>query len=358
MQLLSVLVMLLVGCAHQNAPLQPMEQQEIQREREASPSQPEQPVQGTERQDEDLCNQISARTKSLIEPLRERFGETSGCRPPPAGLGWCERATSGTWAVSLEELSMNSDDVIEGHWSIVHVDRGGRRIEERPNILPRTESEPWNVNFSASPCYSMLEIDRPTPFDFNADGTPELILPMAFRAAEEASLYGGRVWTVARNGNIERYPPSAEFIVHEVRDTDGDNRPDLVVHKPYMERSTSCASAFSLMAMGPPLLAHSLDDGTFSTSDDVAAAFARTSCPAPPTSIVERYDEGSVDSARTTNAVVCARLWGVETAALVAQLRRECAPPPRFARDNECATCSELALYERWAAIDPPLRLH
>lgn len=354
MRSLLVFTVLLLACHRQSAPSQHPDNTP----QGSSPATEEQRVaeQPTEVESEDICSSVTARTKVLVDGVRQHFDEASGCRPPSAGLGWCHDTSSGIWAIVLEELALNAEGMLEGEWAIVHRDARGRQSEVRPHVLPPDLSEPRNVNYSASPCYSMLDIPEPTAFDYNNDGVPELVAPIAYRPAEEASIYGGNIWTVI-DGQIAPYAPAGGVVVHAVRDVDTDGRPDLVIHGPYTSLSTSCASSFSLTALGPPLLAHSLADGTFSTDDEVALAFARASCPGPPTSIVERHDEGSVDSDRTGNAVVCARLWGAETSALVAQLRRECAVPSHVARDNPCSECMESSFFEVWASTEPPLRL-
>ena len=110
--------------------------------------------------------------------------------------------------------------------------------------------------------------------------------------------------------------------------------------------STSCEPRSAL-------LAHSLPDGTFSWADAQAMLFAKRECPASPSQVIrpEGFRPEMVDFPRSAKNVACARLWGADEQPLRAELAGRC-----YALNENCVTCDDRAMLEKWASMPPPFR--
>jgi hypothetical protein len=75
--------------------------------------------------------------------------------------------------------------------------------------------------------------------------------------------------------------------VEEISDVDGDGRPDIITHEPYVDSATiNCGSGDGYSVYGPALLVHSLPDGTFSSVDAQAMLFAKRECAVKPSPVI------------------------------------------------------------------------
>ena len=139
----------------------------------------------------------------------------------------------------------------------------------------------------------------------------------------------GRVWT-AREGKVTLYGPASELIAEELRDVDGDGRPDIIIHGPYADTTTIwCGSEDAYPVYGPIVLAHSLADGTFAWADTQAVLFAKRSCAILPSPAIvdERERPQIVDFARSARNIACARLWGSDRGRVGRRRCFMCIPP-------------------------------
>jgi hypothetical protein len=254
-----------------------------------------------------------------------------------------------------------TSDTIGGHWSIVHVDAAGERVSVSPDAtfavggggqesLAQTQNLEWSGSTRIVPTAPVL-------FDFDGDGSPEAVVVVKMDVVQESGnsvhVSRGRVWTL-REGKVTLYGPSRDLTVEEIRDVDGDGRPDIITHEPYADTTTiKCGSEEAYPVYGPILLAHSLADGTFARADTQAVLFAKRACAVPPRpALVEERDRSQiVDFARSAKNIACARLWGSDMGTLVSEIAARCHPI------NECSTCDDKAILERWAKMDPPLRI-
>jgi hypothetical protein len=137
-------------------------------------------------------------------------------------------------------------------------------------------------------------------------------------------------------------------------DADGDGRLDFRTHagvRVSRAREAPCQGEQPEL-YAPPFLVHSLADGEFSTNDQVAKDYAKTWCPALPTSIRSVEDAG------------CARLWASTPSMLESEKVRvaascveadpkKCGHPESLA-PNEAFGCS---LRRDAFAESPPLSL-
>ncbi len=133
-------------------------------------------------------------------------------------------------------------------------------------------------------------------FDYNGDGSDELI----FASSSWANGGGGDdTFEVLRGdgATIAKYPVG--FPYDGAIDADGDGRPDLLDGSYF---AASCDEGLAPRDVtGVPLLVHSLADGTFSMSDEVARQWGVTRCPTMPTTA----EEGLCPFTAS-----CQRLWG------------------------------------------------
>jgi hypothetical protein len=153
---------------------------------------------------------------------------------------------------------------------------------------------------------------------------------------------------------VTLYEPAREFIAEEIHDVDGDGRPDIITHEPYADATTiKCGSEDVYPVHGPILLAHSLADGAFSRTDPTAISFAKRECAnLPRPAIVDERDRPEiVDFVRSARNIACARLWGADRGTLLSQISTRCHAI------NNCSTCDDKEMLERWASIDPPVRI-
>lgn len=275
-----------------------------------------------------------------LEPLRDK---------PPALIGRCFAEPHGAWLTTLESVKLAQGPALELRWALAHVDEGGQRSQVVPSERRQAlkEGEP---NLAVGPV-DAINVDL-QPFDFDGDGGLEVWVGYAGRHHEGGTVSTGRIYT-AKGGTVTAYAPAKGFDhVSALRDVDGDGRPDLLLN-PFAVEYTACGSGFDALASGPALLAHSLSDGTFSTSDAAAVAAARKACPVKPKVIVESKHEGDVDG--QVERVGCALVWGERRADLAKQIDRACKPP----KGADCPehACTHGTALKRAAEATPPLLL-
>ncbi|MFO0614959.1 MAG: VCBS repeat-containing protein [Polyangiaceae bacterium] len=191
------------------------------------------------------------------------------------------------------------------------------------------------------------------PFDFDGDGQDEVVVGTT-RDAPFAHDETGVVLTLD-GGRVVPFGPAKAIDVHQVEDVDGDGRPDLMTLAPFRGPTTqSCGDMQMSESLDAPLLAHSLPDGTFSFTDDVALSFDRRGCErAPPTPLV--IAGNSPDGPLT---VRCARLHGQTAAAVRAAIRKVCTSQSKGCVDPKQPTaCTQYDLMIAWADAEPPVVL-
>jgi hypothetical protein len=146
--------------------------------------------------------------------------------------------------------------------------------------------------------------------DFDGDGTPELFVAMYMTGPEGGESTAARILTVAGDAIAPYKPAESITITGDPVDVDGDGRLDLPTsHDVALVGAQSCDYSKDYGEVAR-FVAHTRPDGTFSTDDAVAKAFARKWCPASPASI------------QSVGDALCARLWSSTAQELAANRKR------------------------------------
>jgi len=278
----------------------------------------------------------------------------------------CTPSRRGAWGLSIASVS-SSDGEVRARWSLRHLRRlpdGSAR--EDPPFAPETTSPTSGVETdrgrqATGPNLEWSETRRMVPlppelFDFDGDGDAEIVVVTHIEDVSESGLSHvtrqGRVWS--GHEGIALYAAARDIVIEDVRDVDGDGRPDLLTRDPYVGSATiTCGSGDPYPVLGPLLAAHALPGGAFSRGDSVAVDRARRECPTRPATAL-RPDPavaGAVDLVASAHAIACARLWGARAEPIVAAVAAGCRPTAGAV----CAPCDDPALLERWARLPPPL---
>jgi hypothetical protein len=296
------------------------------------------------------------------------FAQTSGKAVPEDfkralhDAARCVETPHGAWGLAISSLTVDAASWIAGRWSLVYVDASGARFSVSPSSDHRMgadgeEPVTQDANLNLDEVGSLVPL-APVVFDYDGDGEPEAVVVVKMVDYDEDGgspiSFRGRIWTV-HAGAIRLYPPARSFIVEEIRDVDGDGRPDIITHEPYADLATiNCGSGDDYPVYGPALLVHSLPDGTFSLADAQAMLFAKQECavkPSPVILIVQDFQPEMVDFPRSAKNVACARLWGADEQTLRAEIALRC-----YVLNENCVTCDNRALLDKWASMERPFR--
>jgi hypothetical protein len=283
-------------------------------------------------------------------------GEFDPSADAESPLRTCLPSPSGTWSLALESLRRPDprEHRVEGRWALVFTRPDGQRLTAYPDFEGRAAGTPSFVD-------AMGELSRGpaalVAFDYDGDHVPEAVTVTAEHEHEGPSDSRAQVWTV-RDGAVVPYAPAAVIDAHDVRDVDGDGRPDLLTSLGYEAPATSRGSQFDYILSGPSFMEHSTAQGGFATDDAAALAEADRLCsPAPSSVIVPSEGDFGIDDERTTRAVICARMRGAAAAPIEAAIRRACARSRRDASGQRREACNAPAQLLEMARRTPPLRL-
>jgi len=302
-----------------------------------------------------FCATLAAENELALKALPASEPGISALRSAAS----CVVTRRGGWGLSVAGLTAEGGE-LWGRWSIVHGDAAtSARLAFAPDTTVSfggggAERQAPRQNLLWSAARRIVPL-APTFYDFDGDGEPEAIVLVETVETNESgrsfTVRRGRVWSAAGN-QIELLPGARDFVVEEVRDVDGDGRPDLVTRGPYAALTTlKCGGEEPYPVSGPPLLAHAVVGGTFAWSDAVALDFARRGCSAVPQPVMVEA-QGGIDFAASARNVVCARLWVAATAPLAAEIASTC----RARAGSACPACDDQPLLESWSRLPTPLR--
>ncbi|MDB4931204.1 MAG: hypothetical protein JWM10_3688 [Myxococcaceae bacterium] len=253
------------------------------------------------------CTGIDRRNAAALA-LVERTGEGEARY---SGLARCYPTRGRAWAVVLGPGSIDHFE-----WSLRHLDAGGQEVGPTDPAV-RSERTFIEQGDRIAPPYH--HTGPMTLFDFDGDGEPEIAFTVegASEHGESEELEAFRY----RAGRVEAFATVRN--AHHLEDVDRDGRPDVVIIHSRYSRTTTEPSDISCGAMveAPSVAARSLPGGRFSLSDPAVREYNRRECSVRPAAIVARDADGLVDEEATARNVVCAGVWGVRRATIVAALR-------------------------------------
>jgi len=288
------------------------------------------------------------------DPLDEASARTELSK---AGSG-CWATKGGAWATLIEWVSPRPWSGFTGLTArvlLVHLGVDGSRGSILVSRGTSASADKDNSNFYFS-SVDRSAIEPPTLFDFDGDGVDEIVLTLDGGYHEGQAWTQAQVWTTA-HGAVIPYAPASHFRFDGAKDVDGDGRPDLVGFGEYDAVLSGCCSGFDHTVRGPPLVYHSLPDGTFSSTDSVAVAAARSSCPASPVPVIAKRNPVWAES-DVLFRVACARLWGRPVSEIEAELEAAVPKGDDGCDHSTCASRTEvLQTAEQWADLPPPVTL-
>lgn len=302
---------------------------------------------------ESACAALEASAAQRFARIKPRFDHEYGEDGIEAFLypmRRCVPAGRGAWFLEgrLSRRFVNDGQMLDGTMTPLHVAEDGKVLRATTKFDIDFQSmieEPGETRFRIMP---MMDYDR--------DGVSELIL---FELSSALDLYEETytVFTV-RDGRIRVYPGLEKVKVSSIGDYDRDGLIDVVTSESSPWNASNCFGMDTSSPTGlPPILYHARPDGTFSSSDEIAAAYLREQhCKAPPSTLIspEDYDW----EMNTMNAIACARIWGASAKEVQQRLRREWGKVKAARRAPDYQDCGHpLAYFERIARIEPPVVL-
>ncbi len=206
---------------------------------------------------------------------------------------WCVGGPRARWALMVTGASYGPS--VSGPWEL------GLDIEIAALVDGREARSGWTVGSGGTAPDAIRKLEV---VDFDGDGVPELTGIYAPDHPEGVTVE--RRWFYRWNkGGIGAY----EFPGDTWTDADADGRMDGVSAAAVPEHTAWWREVDFRRV---PLLSHQKSDGTFSTDDAVARAFARRACPAPPRELMVKGRDGAIDEGESSFHIECARLWGVK----------------------------------------------
>jgi hypothetical protein len=278
---------------------------------------------------------VTARAHATADP---GAWELSGLDALAAQLGaTCTTTGGGAWIVLLEDATaISGTTTLRTTSHVAFVDASGAVHVGGEALGIELDSEMEGTG--------SIRFER--AFDWDGDGTVEVIALLESHYYEDTTRLR---LVLAYHDAVAPYAPAADIGLERVVDADTDGRPDLV-GRWHDWRGADCGEDPPVVGT-PAVLFHSLADGTFSTSDSVAAAFLRAACPSAPTQLLGHDWPCGEQRARET--IACARAWGVTAAEVRARLATE-----RTALSLTAQALGEWDALDTYAGVEPPLVLH
>jgi hypothetical protein len=214
----------------------------------------------------ELCTRVEVYTRSLARKVTGRdVYLPSECVISKAVNMEPELPLTQAWLLLVDEEKLTfADSVLRGFFRVVYLQKDAEPRKSDPVKFRHSESETDDYGGIPSADY------RPRRFDYDADGSDELLLVLDVNGPPTRSGYQSTlfVYTAGKKG-VEIYAPTRAWKLRNYRDVDEDDRPDLVIEK------TPGRYKDGNYVDGVYVLAHSLPNGKFSTTDKVARDYAK-----------------------------------------------------------------------------------
>jgi hypothetical protein len=240
--------------------------------------------------------------------------------------------TSG-WLIAVDHAAFSADAAFsscEFEWRLVFVD-----VSSDGGAIVRAERK-----FKGSGGYGQEGLSQLTSIGAGAGGDA-VFMERTNKTPNDGDVTQpeGGIYVV-RDHAIVRYPELAKRNIDEVKDVDGDGRPDLILTDPFVTQHGLNSNGMPMMgkyvSVAQPI-AHALADGTYSFDDAIAESLARKACPSKPSPTPPKIDRGEPASepsalsplpngsaplfAELETWIACSKLWGVPTAEVKNALR-------------------------------------
>lgn len=298
------------------------------------------------------CEVFAKMNRRALQGIKPISDAGAGGFDPQAGPGLCfGTPNGGAWGILLRNPKQtgtpgSGNEALSADWFIAHADAKG------------------SVTFAKGPSKYMASSfggttfgglnNQSAVFDYDGDGEAELVLVHGTSEHTGSGNYTAAIYAFTK-GKVSLYANAPDENIVGASDIDCDGRPDLTFVAPF-DGTTNCTSVHHMSALGPRLGAHSLPDGSFSLTDAVARAKARSECSERPRAFDESLLEDETD---LLWSVRCARLWGVPAPELEKRIRMLCKPP---GPDDSCLSrspgvCVLFDLVLEWIRATPPITL-
>jgi hypothetical protein len=302
------------------------------------------------------CDSFRKVAERSLRAVQQPDGQRAAFDPQDPVSGRCMVAKGGTWSLVPTTLSVPAETVSRGDrigtLTIFHTTPAGIQTSVVPELVPGPSG-----NYTCVLGDVCGELSEPLVFDFDGDGSDEFVVYGHGHRHEGESFSFGGVWSI-RGGAVVPYAPLVGVRFEDVRDVNGDGRPDFLVHGGFDAVVESPCSGFNYRLTGPLFVLSAQVDGSFAGKDTASRDHAYKSCPAAPKKLVVHNEAKIVDEEATALNLVCARVWGRDPRDLRRELKRSCrVSNARDACTPAPGSCEQLQTYLAWAALTPPVML-
>jgi hypothetical protein len=289
------------------------------------------------------CAELTRKADDLVAVMKK--ANASDVKGMPK-FGRCQLAGTGAWAVSLDSLNASG----EGSTRKLNAQLSAVHLDEQAHAARAPLAE-----FSFAP--EGLSLPTPMIFDFDADGSHEMIVRYDLLALPEGLTAPTNAPPTVFTFKSDKVAPFAVGDLaaggFSVEQLDSDMRPDVADYGPFVAwLPKTCGGAQCPKRIsGPRFFLQATADGKFDRQGAAALAALKRACPSKPTNVVAAGAQG-VNLETTAERVGCARAWQVDSASITQQLTD--------AKSKLCGaadTCPALSTLQSWASKIAPTTL-
>jgi len=286
--------------------------------------------------------------KTMVALAADTAAHGLDVEDPHVGLGICggasggvpARSKGGAWILVTRESKVDPDPDFEN---------GGPSVSLTVDlyfVADDGHSVRYPQPFSASgEELGSATIAIESTFDWDDDGFTEVAI---VEIQDRPDFHTRRISLYRKkDGAVAPWVPVPGLVEARIEDVDGDGRPDILDDGAFVQDIAAPIFEFS---PGYAKLYHALPQGRFASDDATCRAYYQKECPAP----VTLADLANIDAEDTSEALrraMCAGMYGVDPAALVARLDEIYAISFAFLTDRDDASPIPSA------TLEIPLRL-